>query len=80
MKCRTGQLGGVKKMIKDDIYCIDVIKQNEAVIGAIKRVNQMILENHLKTCVTQAIKGRNVKEQKKKIKELLEIFKSSDKK
>lgn len=66
-------------MIKDDIYCIDVIKQNEAVIGAIKRVNQMILENHLKTCVAQAIKGRNVKEQKKKIKELLEIFKSSDK-
>ena len=59
------------------ISSIDIIKQNEAVIAAIKKLNQMILENHLKTCVTQAIKGRDKKEQKKKIKELLEIFKNS---
>ena len=73
----SGHLEGIKKMIRDEKYCIDIIKQNEAVIAAIKKLNQMILENHLKTCVTQAIKGRDKKEQKKKIKELLEIFKNS---
>jgi len=66
-------------MLRDDEYCIDIIKQSEAVIAAIKKINQMILENHLNTCVTEAIKGKSEKERKKKIKELLEIFKNSDK-
>lgn len=79
MNYLSGHLEGVKKMIKDDKYCIDVIKQNEAVIAAIKKLNRIILENHLNTCVTKAIKGKNKKEREKKIKELLEIFKNSDK-
>ena len=79
MNYLSGHLVGIKKMIKDDKYCIDVIKQNEAVMAAIKKVNRMILENHLNTCVTEAIKGKDEKERKKKIKELLEIFKNSDK-
>jgi DNA-binding FrmR family transcriptional regulator len=74
----SGHLEGIKKMLQDDKYCIDIIKQNEAVIAAIKKVNQIILENHLNTCVAEAIKSKNKKEQKKKIKELLEIFKNSD--
>jgi DNA-binding FrmR family transcriptional regulator len=75
----SGHLDGVKKMIKDDKYCIDIILQNEAVISAIEKLNQIILENHLNTCVTQAIKGKNEKERRKKIRELLEIFKRSNK-
>lgn len=80
MNYLSGHLEGIKKMIKGDKYCIDIIKQNEAVIAAIKKLNQIILENHLNTCVTEAIKGKNQKERKKKIKELLEIFKNSNKK
>ena len=75
----SGHLEGVKKMIKGDKYCIDIIKQNEAVIAAVKKTNEIILENHLNTCVAEAIKSKNKKEQKKKIKELLELFKNSDK-
>lgn len=76
----SGHLDGIKKMLKDDKYCIDIIKQNEAVMAAIKKLNQIILENHLNTCVTRAIKGESKKERKKKIKELLEIFKNSNRK
>lgn len=72
----SGHLEGIKKMLKDDQYCIDIILQNEAVIAAIKKVNQMILEEHLNTCVTQAIKGKSEKARKKKFKELLELFKN----
>lgn len=74
----SGHLKGVRKMITEEKYCIDIILQNEAVISAIKKVNEMILENHLNTCVTQAIKGKNEKERKKKIKELLKLFKGSN--
>ena len=76
----SGHLAGAKKMLKENKYCIDIIKQNEAIIAAIKKLNQIILENHLNACVTKAIKGKSGKERKKKIKELLEIFKNSDKK
>lgn len=79
MNYLSGHLDGVKKMIEKDKYCIDIILQNEAVISAIKKVNELILENHLSTCVTEAIKGKKEKERKKKIKELLEIFKNSKK-
>ncbi len=80
MNYLSGHLEGVKKMVKDDKYCIDIIKQNEAVVAAIKKLNQIILENHLNTCVTEAIKGKSQKERKNKIKELLTIYKNSDNK
>lgn len=80
MNYLSGHLEGIKKMIKDEKYCIDIIKQNKAIVAALKKVNQMILENHLNTCVTEAIKGRSEKERKKKIKELLAIYKNSDNK
>ncbi len=80
MNYLIGHLEGIKKMIENDEYCIDIIKQNKAVIAAIEKVNEMILENHLNTCVTKAIKGKSAKERKKKIKEILELFKNSEKK
>jgi len=79
MNYLSGHLEGVKKMIENDEYCVDIILQNEAVISAVKKVNEMVLENHLNTCVTEAIKGKSEKERRKKIKELLEIFKNSTK-
>lgn len=74
-----GHLDGVRKMIKEDKYCIDVIMQNEAIIAALKKINQIILENHLNICVTNAIKGRDKSERKKKINELSKLFKKINK-
>lgn len=78
MNYTIGHLNGVRKMVEDEKYCIDIIIQNRAVIAAIKKFDNLLLKNHLDTCVTEAIKGRSKKEQKKKIKELLELFKSSE--
>lgn len=79
MNYLTGHLNGVKKMIKEDKYCIDIIKQNMAVTEAIKKVNGLILESHLKNCVMAAIKGSKESERKKKLDELLKIFEMSKK-
>lgn len=76
MNYLSGHLEGVKKMIREDKYCIDVILQSEAVIEAINKVNHLILENHLDTCVTEAIKGKDERKKRRKIKELLELFKN----
>lgn len=71
-----GHLEGVRRMIEQEKYCIDIIKQNQAVGSAIDKLNYMILEDHLNTCVTEAIKGKSEKVRKQKIKEFLEVFKT----
>lgn len=70
-----GHCGAIRKMIEEGRYCIDVIHQIEAVEAALKKVKEKILENHLETCVTTAIKGKNERERKKVLDELLEVFK-----
>lgn len=74
MNYLIGHLEGVRNMVAERKYCIDIIKQNEAVIAAIKNLNLLVLKNHLDTCVTRAIRGESVRERKNKIRELLEIF------
>ena len=44
-------------MVEEDAYCMDVLKQLQAVQGAIGRVNALLLQDHLQTCVTTAIRG-----------------------
>ncbi|MBM3205654.1 metal-sensing transcriptional repressor [Candidatus Shapirobacteria bacterium] len=75
MNYLLGHLKANLKMLKDERYCIDVIRQNQAVISALKKVNEMILQNHLGTCVTQAVKGKSEKEKKRVYQEILDIFK-----
>ena len=72
-----GHLKGVKKMLEEDRYCIDIIQQNLGVISALNKVNKRILRNHFDTCVNQAIKFGSRKEREKKLSELMDIFKRS---
>lgn len=51
-----GHLQGVKRMVEEDKYCIDVLKQTYAVRRAIEKLEALILENHLQGCVVNGIK------------------------
>ena len=51
-----GHLQGVRRMIEEDKYCIDVLKQTYAVRRAIEKLEGLILENHLQGCVVEGIK------------------------
>lgn len=73
-----GHLKANLKMVEDGRYCIDIIHQNEAVIAALQKVNEIILKNHLDTCVTSAVRGKNEEERKKVFQELMEVFKRKD--
>ena len=54
-----GQLNGVKAMIDDNRYCGDVLVQLAAAESAIHRVSEMVLKNHLETCVVEQIREGN---------------------
>lgn len=73
-----GHCTAVRRMIENGRYCIDVIHQIEAVEAALKKVKEKILEDHLATCVTTAIKGDSEEKRKQVLKELLEVYKHSD--
>ena len=51
-----GHLNGVRRMIEEDQYCVDVLKQTYAVRRAIEKLEALILENHLQGCVVEGIK------------------------
>ena len=74
LKSVDGHLRGVIKMVDEDAYCMDVIKQLQAVQGAIGRVNALLLQDHLQTCVTTAIRGEAAGERERVIGELLSLF------
>ena len=78
MNYLIGHLKANLKMIDEGRYCIDVIRQNQAVIAALKKVNQIILKGHLDTCVTRAVKGKSEKERKRVYEEIIEVFKEEN--
>lgn len=70
-----GHLKRVTQMVEDDKYCIDILQQSLAVQNALKKVDQLLLDNHLHCCVINAIK-RDKSE--KAIGELLEVFRKTN--
>jgi DNA-binding FrmR family transcriptional regulator len=52
-----GQVRGIKKMIEEDRYCIDVLTQVAAAKAALESVSLALLEDHMQHCVADAIKA-----------------------
>lgn len=71
-KIASGHLKKVISMLEDDKYCIDIIHQSQAVQKALKEADGLILENHLKTCAADAIKGGR---QNEAVQEVMNVFK-----
>jgi len=75
MNYLIGHLKANLKMVEEGRYCIDIIRQNQAVISALRKVNELILKNHLDTCVTSAVRGKSERERTRVLSELLDLFK-----
>ena len=69
-----GQVEAVGRMIDGEEYCVDILMQLSAATGALDKVGQIILEQHIRTCVSEAIKSGNADDQDKKIEELMMVF------
>ncbi len=73
LKISKGHLEKVIKMIENDEYCIDIMHQINAVESGLKETRNLVMENHLKTCVADAIKNGN---QDETVKEVMSVFKT----
>ena len=66
-----GHLAGIKRMVEEEKYCVDVLKQTYAVRRAIEKLESLLLDGHLHTCVVEGVKdGR----EEQVVGELLELY------
>ena len=79
LKSIEGHVRGIQRMVDEDVYCIDIINQNLAVQRALEKVNSLILERHLQTCVTTAIKGDDPDDRERVIAEIMTVFEATAK-
>ncbi len=75
----AGHVNGIERMVVDGAYCIEVIKQIQAVQAALNKVNDLILEHHLNTCVIEAVRGDNKKERERVLTEIVDVFEMAQK-
>ena len=72
LKISLGHLKKVLTMVEKDEYCIDILHQIQAIQEGLKSTGNLILENHLNTCASDAIKKGD---SKKAIAEIMEVMK-----
>jgi DNA-binding FrmR family transcriptional regulator len=77
LKTIEGHVRGVQRMVEEDAYCIDILKQTQAIQRALDKFNSIILENHLNGCVTTAIRGEQPEERERVVHELLQVFEAT---
>ena len=70
-----GRVRGIRRMVEDAEYCIDIITQVQAVQSALGAVGRKILEKHLNTCVTSTLASKSKADKDQKIRELMKVMK-----
>jgi len=79
LKTVEGHLRGIIRMVEEDAYCIDIIRQIQAVEAALNKVSAQILEGHLNSCVITAVQGDEPRERERVLKEITEVFEMANK-
>ncbi|HWR67346.1 MAG TPA: metal-sensitive transcriptional regulator [Bellilinea sp.] len=79
LKTAEGHIRGIERMVEDGVYCIDIIRQIQAVQSALNRVSTMLLEGHLNSCLIGAVRGEDPDERERVLKEIAEVFEAATK-
>ena len=79
LKNVEGHIRGIERMVEEDVYCIDVIRQIQAVQAALNKSSKIVLDGHLHSCVVTAIQGEDVSERERVMKEITDVYEMSTK-
>lgn len=74
LKTIEGHIRGIQRMLEEDKYCIDIIRQIQAVQGALNKVSSQILDGHLNSCLLSAVQGNDPAERQRVLNEITEVF------
>ncbi len=79
LKSAEGHLRGVIRMMEEEAYCIDVMRQIQAVQAALNKISAAILENHLNSCVITAIRGEDPSDRERVLREIADVYEMATK-
>ncbi len=69
-----GQVKGIKRMVEEDTYCVDVMNQVSAVHEALRSVGKILMRNHLQHCVTDALRDGDEDKAEKTYQEMMDLI------
>ncbi len=73
MKNVEGHVRGIERMLENDAYCIDVIRQIQAVQAALTKISVSVLDDHMQTCLTNSLDGEKRDQMLREITEVYEM-------
>jgi DNA-binding FrmR family transcriptional regulator len=79
LKTVEGHIRGIQRMVEEETYCIDVIRQIQAVQAALNKISNSILDEHLHSCLTMAVRGDDPDERERVLKEISDVFEMANK-
>ena len=68
-----GQIQGVRRMVEEGKYCVDIMLQISAIQGALEQVSKLLMAQHIETCVIDSVKAGSDRERTRKIAEVIEV-------
>ena len=74
-----GHIHGVSRMVDEGAYCIDIIRQIQAVQAALNKVSNQILEEHLHSCLITVVRGEDPDERERVLREISDVFDAANK-
>ncbi len=74
-----GHIRGIQKMVENDAYCIDLLRQIQAVQAALNKVSTHVLNDHLHSCLITAVRGKDPDERERVLKEISEVYEMANK-
>ncbi len=77
LKTAEGHLRGIQRMLEEDAYCIDVIRQIQAVQSSLNKISALLLDQHLNSCVITAVRGEDPAERERVMKEIGDVFEAA---
>ncbi|HET7010023.1 MAG TPA: metal-sensitive transcriptional regulator [Anaerolineales bacterium] len=69
-----GHIRGIDRMVGEDAYCIDVLRQIQAVRAALGKISTSILDDHLHSCLITVVRGEDPAERERVLSEIAEVF------
>ena len=79
LKSVSGHVNAVTRMVVDNRYCIDIIHQINAIQAALNKVSILVLEDHMHTCVIDAVQSEDVGERERVLDEIRDVFEARSK-
>jgi DNA-binding FrmR family transcriptional regulator len=79
LKNVEGHVRGIERMLDEEVYCIDVIRQIQAVQAALNKITSIILDEHLNSCLISAVRGDNADERERVLREISDVFEAATK-